>query len=124
MNQKLTHTASKISSTILIKESVSWDGSPFAYSKGIPEITVQKVTVRTNEEFIVAMHQHTIPLAAYILKGGVKVVKESGESVLFEAGAAVIEIMNQCHQGVFTEDTEIIIFYAGEKGIPLSMMKE
>ncbi len=118
-----TKVASKISSTILIQDSKSWDGSLFEYGKGKPEITVQKVSIKTNKEFSVAIHQHTMPLAGYIVKGSVRVVKESGESTLFEAGDAAIEITNQWHSGIFAEDTEIIMFYAGEKGTPLAVVK-
>ncbi len=116
--------ASEVSSDILVSDSVSWDGGAFEYNTDSPEITVQKITISTDEEISLAMHCHTIPLAAYVLKGSVKVVKLSGESKLFNAGDAFIEVMNKWHKGVFVEDTELIVFYAGNKGKALSVRKD
>jgi len=117
-----TIAVGEISSTILVNESVSWDGGTFKYVKGKPEITIQKISIGTgSKEVSLAVHCHTVPLAAYVLKGSVKVVKPSGENKLFKAGDAFIEVMNKWHKGVFVEDTELIVFYAGEKGVPLSM---
>ncbi len=62
--------------------------------------------------------------AAYVLKGSVRVVKLSGESKLFNAGDAFIEVMNKWHKGVFVEDTELIAFYAGNKGRALLVKKD
>ena len=119
-----TTLASEVLSSILVKDSVSWDGGSFEYVNGKPEISVQKIDINTSgEEVSLAVHCHTIPLAAYILKGSVKVVKPSGESKLFKAGDAFIEVMNKWHKGVFVENTELIVFYAGKKGIVISFKK-
>ncbi len=97
----------------------------FEYAKGKPEITIQKVDISTgSEEVSLAVLCHTIPLAAYVLKGSVKVINSSGENRLFRAGDAFIEVMNRWHKGVFVEDTELIVFYAGQKGVPLSVKKD
>ena len=120
-----TTASGEVSSNILINESVSWDGSAFEYTKGKSEITIQKINISTgSEEVSLAVHCHTIPLAAYVLKGSVKVVKPSGENKLFKAGDAFIEVMNKWHKGVFVEDTELIVFYAGKKGVTLSVKKD
>ncbi len=120
-----TTAAGEISSTILVNESVSWDGGTFKYVKGTPKITIQKINISTgSKEVSLAVHCHTIPLAAYVLKGSVKVVKPSGENKLFKEGDAFIEVMNKWHKGVFVEDTELIVFYAGEKGVPLSVKED
>ena len=120
-----TTAASEVSSNILVNESVSWDGGTFEYAKGKPEMTIQKIDISTgSEEVSLAVHCHTIPLAAYVLKGSVKVVNASGENRLFQAGDAFIEVMNKWHKGVFVEDTELIVFYAGQKGVTLSVKKD
>ncbi len=120
-----TTASGEVSSNILVNESVSWDGGAFEYTKGKPEITVRKIDISTGSEKIsLAVHCHTIPLAAYVLKGSVKVVKPSGENKLFKAGDAFIEVMNKWHKGVFVEDTELIVFYAGKKGVTLSVKKD
>jgi len=54
----------------------------------------------------------------------VKVVKPSGEYKLFKAGDAFIEVVNKWHKGIFVEDTELIVFYAGTNGVALSVKKE
>ncbi len=120
-----TTVASEVSSSILVSGPVSWDGGSFEYAKGKPEITIQKIDISTgSEEVSLSVHCHTIPLAAYVLKGSVKVVKPSGENKLFTAGDAFIEVMNKWHKGVFVEDTELIVFYAGKNGVALSVKKD
>ena len=120
-----TTAASEVSSSVLVSESVSWDGGSFEYAKDKPEITIQKIKISTgSEEVSLAVHCHTIPLAAYVLKGSVKVVKPSGENKIFKAGDAFIEVMNKWHKGVFVEDTELIVFYAGNNGVDLSVKKD
>ncbi len=117
--------ASEVSSSILVSAPVSWDGGSFEYEIEKPEITVQKIVISTgNEEVSLALHCHTMPLAAYVLRGSVKVVKLSGESKLFNSGEAFIEVMNKWHKGVIVEDTELIVFYAGNKGEALSVKKD
>ncbi len=114
--------ASDVSSNILVSGSASWDGGSIEYEKGKLEITIQKIEISTgNEEVSLAVHCHTIPLAAYVSKGSVRVVKPSGENKLFKAGDAFIEVMNKWHKGVFVEDTELIVFYAGKNGVALSV---
>ena len=51
-------------------------------------------------------------------------VNSSGENKLFQAGDAFIEVMNKWHKGIFVEDTELIVFYAGQKGVALSVKKD
>ena len=114
-----------VSSSYLIKDSTSWDGNTFEYAKGKPEITIQKIDISPkNKPVSLAIHCHTSPVAAYVLKGSVEVMKPSGEYKLFKAGDAFIEVMNEWHKGIFTEDTELIVFYAGEKNIPLSFKQD
>ena len=120
-----TTVAVEVSSHILVRESASWDGGAFAYAKGKPEITVQKIDINTgSDEVSLAVHCHRIPLAAYVMKGSVSVIKPSGENRLFKAGDAFIEVMDKWHRGVFVEDTELIVFYAGNKNVPLSVKKD
>jgi len=123
--QNTVAVAGDVSSTILVKGATSWDGSSFNYAQGEPEITVQKISINTgSEEVSLAVHCHTVPLAAYVLKGSVNVVKPSGESKLFNVGDAFVEVMNKWHKGVFVEDTELLVFYAGAKGVELSVKKD
>lgn len=114
----------EVRTEILTESTSSWDGGSFHYPINDAKITVQKISISTSDkEISLAMHCHSMPLAAYVLKGSVKVVKPSGRSMVFKEGDAFIEVMNQWHKGVFIEDTQLIVFYAGNKRLPLSLVK-
>ena len=100
-------------STVLVKDTVSWDGGKFHYPGGTAQIIVQKITISPGDEaFFLSEHCHPVPLAAYVLKGSVHI---------FSAGHAFIEGVNTWHKGKFLEDTELIAFYAASEGTPLSV---
>ena len=114
-----------VSSAYLVRGSVSWDGSAYEYVKGKPEITVQKINISPGDNTLsLSAHCHPFPLAAYVSKGSLRVVRLSGESSDFQAGDAFIEVMDIWHKGIFTEDTELIVFYAGVEGVDLSIKKD
>ena len=117
-------TAGKITATILEQGSTSWDGGDFAYPAGQPEMSIQKITVEVDagQEMALPVHCHPVPLAGYVVKGSVRVlIKSTGKSKLFKEGDALIEVSNTWHNGVFTEDTELLVVYAGKKGTPISI---
>lgn len=117
--------AGEVKSEILSQGATSWDGGGFAYPSGMPQLVVQKITVDTGDaEYALAVHCHVIPLAAYVLHGSVIVVKPSGERREFRAGEAFIEVVNKWHKGVFREDTQLLVFYAGSDVVPLSFKPE
>lgn len=117
--------ANQVTADILVKGSASWDGGAITYPQGKAELIVQKITVTPGDkEIALAMHCHTIPLAAYVTKGSLKVVKANGEEKMFKAGDAFIEVMKSWHKGVFNEDAELIVFYAGEKDVPVSTKQD
>lgn len=118
----LAAVAGDVSTAILAQGSASWDGGSIQYAEGAPELTVQQIKVEAGGELVsLPIHCHRIPLAAYVAKGSVRVVKSSGEEHLFKTGDAFIEVMGQWHKGTFVEPTELIVFYAGAKGVPLSI---
>ena len=120
-----TAIANEVTADILIKGSKSWDGGVISYPKGQAELIVQKIVISPNDkEVSLAMHCHTIPLAAYVTRGSLKVVKANGEEKIFKAGDAFIEVMKSWHKGVFTEEAELIVFYAGKEGAPVSTKKD
>jgi quercetin dioxygenase-like cupin family protein len=117
--------AGEVKSEILSQGTTSWDGGGFVYPSGTPQLVVQKITVETGgAQYALAEHCHVIPLAAYVLKGGVTVIKPSGERREFTAGDAFIEVVNKWHKGVFREDTQLLVFYAGSDVAPLSFKPE
>ncbi|WP_417914884.1 cupin domain-containing protein [Candidatus Electronema sp. JM] len=112
--------ADEIAAAILQSGSASWDGGAFAYPQGQPEISVQKITAHPNGKQVeLPVHCHPVPLSGYVLKGSVTVVTAAGKSRLFKTGEAFIEVSNTWHKGIFNEDTELLVFYAGKKGVPL-----
>ncbi|MEH6625989.1 MAG: cupin domain-containing protein [Motiliproteus sp.] len=116
-----TLMAADVSAEILAQGSASWDSGGFQYPAGKPQLTVQKISIKAGSEPLeLSIHCHTIPLAAYVVSGSVKVVKLSGEEKTFQAGEGLIEVVNSWHKGVFVDDTELIVFYAGAEGTPLS----
>ncbi len=115
----------EVSSSILAQSNKSWDGNSFKYPQGDAELTVQKIIITASDkEVSLSNHCHPVPLAGYILKGSVKVIKPSGEHVFFKSGDALIEVVDTWHKGIFTENTELIVFYAGKLGMPLTVFKE
>ncbi len=114
--------AGAIDAVVLQSGSASWDGGAFAYPQGQPEMAVQKITVHPDSKQVeLPVHCHPVPIAGYVLQGSVTVITSAGRSRLFKAGESLIEVSNTWHKGVFTEDTELLVFYAGEKGIPLTV---
>ncbi|MCP5003700.1 MAG: hypothetical protein GY941_07065 [Planctomycetes bacterium] len=114
-----------VQSTILTADTVSWDKGDFKYPAGQAKITVQKIEIfPQGKELSLSFHCHTMPLAAYVTKGSVRVIKLSGEVRTFREGEAFIEVMNTWHKGIFKENSELIVFYAGNSHMPLSIKKD
>lgn len=114
----------EVSFETLVKTTKSWDGKDLvSYADGSPEITILKVIVAPGA--VVEQHKHPVINAAVILSGELTVVSEHGQTKVFRAGDAVVELVDTLHYGKNTGsvDTEILVFYAGAKVIPLSVKK-
>ena len=113
----------QVKAEVLKQDTVNWDGGPIAYPSGQAEISVLKVSIPAGSK--TALHCHPVPIAAYILSGSVEVITKAGHSHTFNAGDALIEVMNQWHTGYGVSDelTEIIVFYAGAKDVPRSVLE-
>lgn len=121
----LINSEEKVQSNILTANSVSWDNGAFQYPTGEANIIVQIIKVFPHGKALsLSIHCHLMPLAAYVLKGAVKVVKPSGETKTFKEGDAFIEVMNKWHKGVFEKNTELVVFYAGNDALPLSVNED
>ena len=115
-----TYADVDVSSEILVQWTTSWDGSAYSYPSGIPQITIQKINIKTDDgSLTLPLHCHPMPIAAVVISGAVQVVKKSGQSKQFSAGDAFIEVSEAWHRGVVTEDTKLLVFYAGAVGEPL-----
>lgn len=114
----------KIKVEQLAKSGVSWDGSALPnYPKGKPEITILRITVPPKTKL--AVHEHPVINAGVLLRGELRVVKSNGKERILKAGDAIVELVNVWHHGENNSDepAEIIVFYAGSKGSPLTVKK-
>ncbi|MCT8341719.1 cupin domain-containing protein [Photorhabdus kleinii] len=105
----------------LLETEKSWDGVPYqGYPKSTPQLSVLKITIAPNTSL--AWHEHPIPNAAYVLDGVLTAEKKSsGEKRLIKAGEVVPEMVDSIHRGYTgKEGATLVVFYAGQKGIPLS----
>lgn len=106
---------------VLLQSSTSWDSTPYThYPYAEPELSVLKLKIPANTQL--PWHIHSMPNAAYILSGELTIEsKDSGQIQRVKQGEAVAEMVNITHRGVTGEEpVELIVFYAGSAGIPLS----
>ncbi len=116
---------SEIKAEVLVRSSEMWDGTPLPdYPKGNPEITILKVIVPPGAKL--PIHRHPVINAGYMLSGELTVNTAAGGTKHLKAGDTLIEVVDKWHYGENTgeETAEIIVFYAGEKGVPLSVKKD
>ena len=106
----------------LLQTTHSWDGTRYAdYPTGQPEITVLKIAVPPNTAL--DWHQHPMINAGYVLSGKIILEKKgSRDRKVFQAGQALAECVNMTHRGYTTnQPAELIVFYTGAPGVPLSI---
>lgn len=67
-------------------------------------------------------HRHAVVNAGMVLRGELTVVAADGRTRTFAAGEAVVEMVNAAHYGEnrWNEEVELVMFYAGAEGVPLS----
>jgi quercetin dioxygenase-like cupin family protein len=107
---------------VLAKSSSSWNGETLpAYSKGQPEVTILKILIPAKVEL--PLHQHPIINAGVLLKGELTVVTKDNKTLHLKAGDPIVEVVNTWHYGINegNEPAEIIVFYAGIQGEPISI---
>jgi quercetin dioxygenase-like cupin family protein len=106
----------------LLQTTRSWDGTRYTgYPGGQPQITVLRITVPPNTAL--DWHQHPMISAGYVVSGQIILEKkETGERKVIHAGQALAESVNIAHRGYTTDQpVELIVFYAGSPGVPLSI---
>jgi len=113
-----------VKAEVLAKTSMSWDGLDLPnYAKGRPEITILKIKIPPKTKL--PLHKHPIINAGVLLKGTLTVVTEEEEILRLKAGDSIVEVVNKWHYGINegNEFAEIIVFYAGIKGAPITIKK-
>ncbi|AQA18854.1 hypothetical protein BST95_12020 [Halioglobus japonicus] len=107
----------------ILKATTSWDDGAIAYPDGQAEIT--SIILRIEEGQEPPFHCHPVPTMGYMLKGKVRVDTVEGKSVVLTAGDPLVEVMNTVHRGIALEGpAEIVVFYAGAEGVPVTVKPE
>ena len=111
----------EIEREVLLKSSRSWDDTPYVrYPDATPELTVLRLKIPANTQL--PWHTHAMPNTGYVLSGELMIEnKDNGQTRRVKQGEAVAEMVDIAHRGVTgDEPVELIVFYAGSEGIPLS----
>tara|TARA_R110002051_G_scaffold245351_1_gene305114 strand:+ start:263 stop:691 length:429 start_codon:yes stop_codon:yes gene_type:complete len=109
------------SSVTLIKTGLAWNGDSLPpYPTAKPEISILKITIPANSEL--PLHFHPVINAGVLLSGELFVIDEDGNELTMKAGDPIVEVVNKKHLGrnLGDEDAEIIVFYAGSKGMKIT----
>lgn len=113
-----------VSVDVLAKSTMSWNGNSLpAYTEGQPEVTILKIVIPPKVEL--PMHTHPVINAGVMLKGELTVVTEDGKVLHLKTGDSLVEVVNTWHYGKNegNEAVEIIVFYAGIEGKPVTIKK-
>ncbi|MBK0382326.1 cupin domain-containing protein [Pedobacter sp. SD-b] len=114
----------KIEVTKLAESTKSWNGDQLpAYPKGKPQITILKIVIPPHKKL--DLHKHLVINAGVLLKGVLTVVDDKGDVLELKAGDSIVELVNTYHYGENKGDepAEIIVFYAGVVGTPITVKK-
>jgi quercetin dioxygenase-like cupin family protein len=111
-----------VATEVLAKSSLSWDGKPLPdYATGKPEITILRIKIPAGAKL--PLHKHPVINAGVLISGELTVVTEENKVLNLKAGQALVEVVNTAHYGKNegVEPAEIIVFYAGTAGAPITL---
>lgn len=109
----------------LLKTTHSWNGDELPlYSQGTPEITILRITIPPGSSL--KTHKHPFINAGILTKGELTVMTETDQTLHLKEGDSISELVNTWHYGKNngSKPAEIVVFYAGIKGEPVSVVKE
>ena len=109
---------------VLLKTNSTWDNVEYNKLKiKKPEVTVLKIIINVGEEL--PMHKHDLVNIAYVKKGTLTVITDDNKEITLHEGEVLPELIGKYHYGKNTgnEPVELIVFYLGQKGTPLSVNK-
>ena len=115
---------SKTEVITLVRTTESWNGTPLPkYLDGNPEITILKIIIPAKTIF--PLHKHPEINAGVVLRGELTVISETNDTLYLKAGEPIVELVNTWHFGRNdgAEPVEIIVFYAGITGTPITILK-
>ena len=95
-----------------------------SYPKGQPEITILKVIIPPKTKLPV--HEHPVINAGILTKGVLTVITKDKKVLQMKAGDSISEVVKTWHHGENQGDepAEIIVFYAGIKGAPITIKEK
>ena len=119
------HGAEKLGVTIteLVHSTKQWDREALpSYPSGQAEIKVLRIKIPSG--VTLPWHYHPVINAAVILKGRLELYTKDGMTKSFGAGEALIEVVDTVHAGkaVGPDDVDLVVFYAGSKGMPTTIL--
>jgi quercetin dioxygenase-like cupin family protein len=109
----------------ILQTTQSWDGKDYqGYPIGEPQLTVLRITIPPNTAL--HWHHHPVISVGYVLSGHLTIEKrDSGERTIVHAGQTVAETVQTTHRGFTTDEpVELVVFYAGQVGIPITINEE
>jgi quercetin dioxygenase-like cupin family protein len=109
---------------VLAKTGSSWDGSLLpGGANDAPEVTILRIEIPAGAQL--PMHGHPVINAGVLTKGELTVVTDDGKTLHLKAGEAIVEVVNKWHYGKNEGKVpaEIIVFYYGSVGKPISTNK-
>ena len=116
-----TYSAEK---EVLLKTTSTWDNAEYKKLKiKKPEGTVLKIVINVDEKL--PIHKHVLVNIAYVKKGTLTVITDDNKEITLHEGEVLPELIGKYHYGknAGNEPVELIVFYIGEKGTPLSVNK-
>jgi quercetin dioxygenase-like cupin family protein len=106
----------------VLQATRSWDGNKYSrYVTGQPQITILKISIPPNTAL--DWHEHPMISAAYVVSGQITLeIRGTRKRKTFSAGQALAESVATVHRGYTTnQPVDLVVFYAGEVGLPLSI---
>jgi quercetin dioxygenase-like cupin family protein len=106
----------------LLQATRSWDGSEYTrYVNGQPQITILRISIPPNTAL--DWHEHPMISAGYVVSGQITLeTRGTRERKTLHAGQALAESVDTVHRGYTTQQpVELVVFYAGAVGLPLSV---
>jgi quercetin dioxygenase-like cupin family protein len=109
----------------ILRTTQSWDGFSYkGYPTGQPQVTVLRIRIPPNTAL--RWHHHPVISVGYVLSGDLTVEKKgTGERMVVHPGQALAETVQTTHRGFTTDKpVELVVFYAGEIGLPITINEE
>jgi quercetin dioxygenase-like cupin family protein len=109
----------------ILQTSETWDGIKYhSYPTGQPQLTVRRITIPPNTAL--DWHRHPVISVGYVLAGKLTIEKrDTGERTVLHAGQTLAETVQATHRGFTTDEpVELVVFYAGQVGTPITINEE